>query len=505
MIKRYLNRIRSNSTETNLCWGLFVLYLIVTFVFAVGHVPWRDETQVWLIARDLSPAGIFRQMRYEGHPALLHYLVMPLAKLNLPVVSMCILNWCFTSGTAYLILIRSPLKLTLRFFILISGMMLSAPILLARNYAVFVFLGALFLTLYPKREAHPLLLSGVVALLANTHLIGAFLAVGFALVRGVEFLTDLSRYARRHVLKTKRETLLKQLAGLFIMLAGFLLLVLQVGESLSSNQMIDDSGEPLFSAVLRLLEKFSANLFGTATSTVALVLALAFFFFMVISLLRSYKALLFFLSTNALLLYMYSRVYQKPFDFFLVYFVFAYWLYLIHAEEGLPAGSPPALWRTTDLLMPLMLCLLLATGFKNGVYDIDSRLQPQAPASASKEVGLYLNQPAFHDAVFVGSQPAYDSPITAYLDDKKGVWHAADQKFSTFTTWDEAYMSNIGMSIDSIVDAAYAYFPEDQKIIFIFPNFHKENADQNTRIRLIYSSQIAVNDESYVLYEAVRE
>ena len=83
-------------------------------------------------------------------------------------------------------------------------MMLSAPILLARNYAVFVFLGALFLTLYPKREAHPLLLSGVVALLANTHLIGAFLAVGFALVRGVEFLTDLSRYARRHVLKTKR-------------------------------------------------------------------------------------------------------------------------------------------------------------------------------------------------------------------------------------------------------------------------------------------------------------
>ena len=59
--------------------------------------------------------------------------------------------------------------------------------------------------------------------------------------------------------------------------------------------------------------------------------------------------------------------------------------------------------------------------------------------------------------------------------------------------------------IDSIVDAAYAYFPEDQKIIFIFPNFHKENADQNTRIRLIYSSQIAVNDESYVLYEAVRE
>ena len=120
MIKRYLNRIRSNSTETNLCWGLFVLYLIVTFVFAVGHVPWRDETQVWLIARDLSPAGIFRQMRYEGHPALLHLSGHALAKLNLPVVSMCILNWCFTSGTAYLILIRSPLKLTLRFFILIS-------------------------------------------------------------------------------------------------------------------------------------------------------------------------------------------------------------------------------------------------------------------------------------------------------------------------------------------------------------------------------------------------
>ena len=44
------------------------------------HAMWRYEMQAWLLARDSQTLGdLFFNLRYEGHPALWHLLLWPLA------------------------------------------------------------------------------------------------------------------------------------------------------------------------------------------------------------------------------------------------------------------------------------------------------------------------------------------------------------------------------------------------------------------------------------------
>jgi hypothetical protein len=50
------------------------------------HEPWRDEAQAWLISRDLPILSIFRQMNYEGTPALWHIILVPFAKFGAPYI-----------------------------------------------------------------------------------------------------------------------------------------------------------------------------------------------------------------------------------------------------------------------------------------------------------------------------------------------------------------------------------------------------------------------------------
>ena len=70
--------------ETVLVTILFAGYLLFNGVLLLGHELWRDEANVWLIARELSPAELIREIKYQGHPCLWYFLVMPFAKLGMP-------------------------------------------------------------------------------------------------------------------------------------------------------------------------------------------------------------------------------------------------------------------------------------------------------------------------------------------------------------------------------------------------------------------------------------
>jgi hypothetical protein len=43
-----------------------IIYTSIVCIACCFHEPWEDEAQAWLIARDLSPIEIVKQMRFEG-------------------------------------------------------------------------------------------------------------------------------------------------------------------------------------------------------------------------------------------------------------------------------------------------------------------------------------------------------------------------------------------------------------------------------------------------------
>src|SRR4030065_2490932 len=71
---------------------LILLYTVISLVLLLHHEPWEDEAHTWLVARDLDVISIFKQMAYDGTPALWYMFLVPFAKAGFPYLSEFILH-----------------------------------------------------------------------------------------------------------------------------------------------------------------------------------------------------------------------------------------------------------------------------------------------------------------------------------------------------------------------------------------------------------------------------
>ena len=83
---------------------VFLLYIVCVLVIVSTHECYEDETQSWLIARDLNPLEIINQMKYEGHSFLWYFILVPFAKLGFPVGIQKYISCAFAIATVFLIL-----------------------------------------------------------------------------------------------------------------------------------------------------------------------------------------------------------------------------------------------------------------------------------------------------------------------------------------------------------------------------------------------------------------
>ncbi len=167
--------------RTKLATTLLIVYAALVVWGVVHHAMWRDEIQAWLIARDSADLpALLNNLRYEGHPALWYLVIWPLTRLGSDPALMQIPNVAFSIAAVALVLRWAPFnrwELTLfpfGYFVFFDYAVKS------RSYALGSLLAMVACTLWPRRYSQPVLLAGVLALLANVHLVFAFLAVAFA-------------------------------------------------------------------------------------------------------------------------------------------------------------------------------------------------------------------------------------------------------------------------------------------------------------------------------------
>ena len=133
-------------------WLIFAVWLVFNGILLIRHELWRDEANVWLMARNLSPWELLSEIKYQGHPCLWYLLVMPLAKAGLPFKSIGVLSLFIMSFAAIVFLKKMPIGLP------IKGICLFSPIFtyfypdIARNYCLIAILLILLAWCYPKRN-----------------------------------------------------------------------------------------------------------------------------------------------------------------------------------------------------------------------------------------------------------------------------------------------------------------------------------------------------------------
>jgi putative flippase GtrA len=158
----------------------FALFATVSFFLALHHTPWRDEAQVWLLARDLSIWELFQDARHEGHPILWPLCVKVVQATGANYLGMMLLNWTFMAAGIWLLLYRSAVPLLAKVVLTLCPASLFQISFIARDYAISVFLMFLAARLYPRGGEKPLWFCVVLALLASTNSYAAAVFVGIS-------------------------------------------------------------------------------------------------------------------------------------------------------------------------------------------------------------------------------------------------------------------------------------------------------------------------------------
>lgn len=194
---------------------IFAIYIVI-LAFAIHHyLPFCDEAQEWLIARDSSLHELlFRRLHYEGHPALWALILWVATRLRMPYAG---INWmagAFALPGIYLLLRYAPFPRVFRWLLPFTFFLQYQYAAIARPYVLFPALLFAMCILFTLDRPRPLLFGLVTGLLTNISLHAAIVAGVFWLL----YLRELRGRKRRQRLFVRRRSVATG-AVLFVLLA----------------------------------------------------------------------------------------------------------------------------------------------------------------------------------------------------------------------------------------------------------------------------------------------
>jgi len=176
---------------------VFGVWVTLIAIILPRHEPWADESQAWLIARDLDLRTIwFHELRYEGTPGLWHTILwiaqhwFHASYAGLSIIGAV----CAAAGVAF-ILWKSPFPRPLTYLMVFSYFLVYQYAIVARSYNLLPLLVFAAAYLYRDRS-RPVLMTIVLILLANVAVHGALLAASLGFCYLIEAHKDWPNLTR---------------------------------------------------------------------------------------------------------------------------------------------------------------------------------------------------------------------------------------------------------------------------------------------------------------------
>jgi hypothetical protein len=152
------------------------------------HEPWRDEVEIWLVARDSESVGaLLRNMGTQGHPLLWYLVSFVLTRLTHDPLAMQLTNLAIGTAAAGVFFRFAPFGLVVRLLFVLGYYALFEFTVIARSYALGLLLLFAFCARASRREGRIDAVGAVLlALLANTTLFGTMAVAALVAVEGWE-------------------------------------------------------------------------------------------------------------------------------------------------------------------------------------------------------------------------------------------------------------------------------------------------------------------------------
>jgi hypothetical protein len=202
---------------------LAALHLALALCGLLRHEMWRDELQAWMVAdRAHSVPQLFANLRYEGNPVLWHSLLFALSSFTSNPLAMQLLHVGIASAFVFLLARYGPFSRLQTILFALGYFPLFEYALISRSYGLGVLLAFAFCAAFGARYRRPVLLGGLLFLLANTTVYGLVIALCFG---GLVALDALGGGPRAEPRPAGRAGIL---AGAALLALGAFLSVLQI-------------------------------------------------------------------------------------------------------------------------------------------------------------------------------------------------------------------------------------------------------------------------------------
>ncbi|MEO1402366.1 MAG: hypothetical protein AAFV72_14145 [Cyanobacteria bacterium J06635_1] len=418
-------------------WGIPILFACLGLIGVLRQSMWRDEMNVWLIARDSHSWGeLLSNLHYDrGHPPLWHLLVAGTELFFDNPVAMQVLHWVIAVGAVCVLWQYGPFPRWVKTLFIFSYLPFFQFLLLARNYGIGMLLFFAACAVFPARERRYWPIALFLALAANTNLYAMMVAIAFFLTLIFELLID----------PEQRQTYFAQakvydgVLSLVIVVVGYYIAYSFI---MPPDDAVNATGDWFLEFDWRHLMRSLGRWFGgyfliipnsrkwldliVCDSIVLSVIGLTWLKFW-----RKPVPLFFYTLANGLLL---SFTYFKflgrglrHYGHFYLIWILALWL----ASHYRSAGNPlPGIWnkfaqRWYKRAFVLILCIQLLGGI--GRYSV-SLFQPY---SASRVTARYIQQENLQDEFMVGDRDANMAPLSGYL--RRQIYYPQTRSLGSYT------------------------------------------------------------------------
>ena len=412
-------------------WTYLILFGILGLLGSINHSMWRDEMNVWLIAKySHNLADFWNNIRYDrGHPGLWHTLVaIAFHFVDNPLV-MQLLHWLIGFSGVLLLWIFAPFSQKQKILFSFGYLPFFENLLISRNYGLGMLLLFGICTIFPARNKTYLGLAGLLSLLANSNIYGLLIAVAIALALILElwlnplqrkqFLQQSSTLLR---LSPWRDILVS--TGIFLfscLVAGYTIFPpVTTGEVLTDisaesklEQFLISLGRMLGGYTL-LIPNPSRLLDLLVCGIIAAIILLIF-----LTSLAKKPIPLFFFSFSTFLLLLFSYVSfpgrgPRHYGHFYLILIAALWLSRYYQpQKWLPSNFtiPEKRWLKKTQISTLMFVLYIQ--FFGGLFGFIQDII--IPFSASHQVANYIQANNLQNEFIVGSRDVNMAGISGYL------------------------------------------------------------------------------------------
>lgn len=468
-----MDRVLSASwwTGRRFATAVFIVYAAVTLGATLNHEPWNDEADVWLVMRDGGLGTLLEQTSYghRGAPVLWFLTIWPFAAGGAPYLTQQLLNLGFCWLGVALVVWRAPFPRVVRALFAFSYYPAFEYAVLARPYALTMTLLFAAAAIWRDRARRPMLLGGIVALLANATVHGLILAAALGLGLLLEWLHEGIAGGRR-------------LAGLSLMAAGGIVAAAQLWPRPGGQ----------------------VSLYRVEIETVWYSLANAFF--------PDLRVSLALLPSGAILLLVAAAIGRRlvPQLFLwlsgtllMAVFVFV-WVGGLRHTGILLLAALAALWIANSygpLRFPRLLPLGLALSLSWGVLPAADawRKELRQPYSGSRDLARYLRASGLDRKEIAAHRPLYCAPPLVYLPGVRFWWPGAGE-YGTYARWDRAHQKALEVPAVTVVERAKERFAGQEWLLLLNFPLPEELAGA---FRLVYRTPEAVwgkPAETYWLY-----